>query len=87
MGINNVFPANIINGNDPILEKKLLKLKGEGQYFLFKTLPGFVFYGKRKTMWLEEGKRANSSPLAQLYPGGQSQPRGSVLCSKSLNWW
>jgi hypothetical protein len=35
-GIHNVFPADIVDGNDPISEKKLLK--GEGQYSLFKTL-------------------------------------------------
>ena len=37
-------------------EKKLLE--GEGHYSLFKTLLGFDFDGKRKTMWLEEEKRA-----------------------------
>jgi hypothetical protein len=43
IGIHDVFPANIIDGNDPISEKKLLK--GEGQYFLSKTLLGFDFDG------------------------------------------
>ena len=33
-------------------------LKGEGQYALFKTMLGFNFDGKRKTMWLEEEKHA-----------------------------
>jgi len=55
-GIHDVFPADIIDGYDPISEKKLLK--GEGQYSLFKTLLGFDFDGQRKTMWLEEQKRA-----------------------------
>ncbi len=55
-GIHNVFPANIIDGNDPISEKKLLK--GEGQYSLSKTLLGFDFDGQCKVMWLEEEKRA-----------------------------
>ncbi len=55
-GIHDVFPADIIDSNNPISEKKLLK--GEGQYSLFKTLLGFHFDGKRKTMWLEEEKRA-----------------------------
>ena len=55
-GIHDVFPADIVDGNDPISEKKLLK--GEGQYSVFKTLLGFDFDGKRKTMWLEEEKRA-----------------------------
>jgi hypothetical protein len=55
-GVHNVFPADIVDGNNPILEKKLKK--GEGQYSLFKTLLGFNFDGKQKTMWLEEEKRA-----------------------------
>jgi hypothetical protein len=55
-GIHNVFPANIVDGEEPILEKKMLK--GEGQYLLFKMLLGFDFNRKRKTMWLEEEKWA-----------------------------
>jgi hypothetical protein len=48
MGIHDVFPANITDNEDPILEKKLLK--GEGQCSLIKTLLGFEFDGKQKTM-------------------------------------
>ena len=55
LGIHDVFPANIVNSNDPISEKKLKK--GEGQYSTLKTLLGFDFNGTRKTMWLEEEKR------------------------------
>ncbi len=55
-GIHNVFPMDIVNSNDPISKKKLLK--GEGQYALFKTMHGFNFDSKQKTMWLEEEKRA-----------------------------
>ena len=55
-GVHDVFPTDIVNSNDPISKKKLLK--GEGQYALFKTMLGFDFDGKQKTMWLEEGKRA-----------------------------
>jgi hypothetical protein len=51
-GIRNVFPADIIDENNPISEKKLFK--GEGQYSVFKTLLGFDFDGQQKTMWLEE---------------------------------
>jgi hypothetical protein len=51
-GIYYVFPANIVNSNGLISEKKLLK--GEGQYLLFKILLGFDFDGKQKTMCLEE---------------------------------
>ncbi len=43
-GIHNVLPADIVNSNDPIFEKNLLK--GEGQYGLFKTMLGFDFDGK-----------------------------------------
>ena len=55
-GIHDVFPADIIDSNDPISEKKLEK--GEAQFSTLKTLLGFDFDGKRKTMWLEEEKRA-----------------------------
>jgi hypothetical protein len=55
-GIHDVFPVDVVDGNNPISEKKLLK--GEGQYSIFKTLLGFNFDGQRKTMWLEEEKRA-----------------------------
>ncbi len=55
-GIHDVFPADIDDSNDPISEKKLKK--GEAQYSTFKTLLGFDFDGNRKTMWLEEEKRA-----------------------------
>ncbi len=43
-GIHDVFPADVVDGNNPISEKKLKK--GEGQYSLFKTLLGFDFDGK-----------------------------------------
>ena len=55
-GIHDVFPADTIDSNDPISEKKLKK--GEAQFSTLKTLLGFNFDGKRKTMWLEEEKRA-----------------------------
>jgi hypothetical protein len=55
-GIHYVFPLNIVNSNDPISEKKLKK--GEGQYSTLKTLLGFDFDGKQKTLWLEEKKQA-----------------------------
>ncbi len=54
LGIHDVFPANIVDSNDPISEKKLEK--GEGQYSTLKTLLGFDFDGNHKTMWLEEEK-------------------------------
>ncbi len=54
--IHDVFPANVLASNNPISKKKLLK--EEGRYSLFKTLLGFDFDGQRKTMWLEEEKRA-----------------------------
>jgi hypothetical protein len=55
-GIHDVFPANNEDdGDDPISEKKLIK--PEGQYSTLKTLLGFDFNGKDKTMWLELAKR------------------------------
>ena len=55
-GIHNIFPVNIIDRNDPILEKKMKQ--GEAQFSTLKTLLGFNFDGKQKMMWLEEEKRA-----------------------------
>jgi hypothetical protein len=55
-GSHYVFPTDLIDSDDPISKKKLPK--GEGQYSLLKTLLGFDFDSKRKTMWLEEEKRA-----------------------------
>jgi hypothetical protein len=55
-GIHDVFPGNIVDSDDSISLKKLHK--GEGTYSTLKTLLGFDFDGKRKTLWLEEEKRA-----------------------------
>jgi len=73
-GIHDVFPADIVDSNDPISEKKLLK--GEGQYSLFKTLLGFNFDGKRKTMWLEEEKRAKLLTILHSWLRAGSLNRG-----------
>ncbi len=54
-GIHDVFPPDEDDSNDPILEKKLKK--GEGRYETRKTLLGFDFDGKGKTLWLESAKQ------------------------------
>ncbi len=54
-GIHDVFPPDEDDSNDPISEKKLKK--GEGRYGTRKTLLGFNFDGKGKTLWLESAKR------------------------------
>jgi len=74
MGIHDVFPANINNGDDPISEKKLLK--GDGQYSLMKTLLGFDFDGKRKTLWLEEEKRAKLLTILHQWLCATSRKHG-----------
>jgi hypothetical protein len=56
MGIHDVFPANPIDSNDPISEKKLKQ--GDGKFATTKTILGFDFDGKQKTIWLEEAKQA-----------------------------
>ncbi len=60
-------------GNDPIAKNKLLK--GKGQKSTTKTLLGFDFNGKDKTMWLEMAKRNQLTPnyIAQLDPHEQAQ--------------
>ena len=76
-GIHDVFPADIVDGNDPISEKKLLK--GEGQYSHMKTLLGFDFNGKRKTMWLEEEKRAKLLTILHSWLQASSLNRGILF--------
>ncbi len=56
-GMHDLFPPDAEDSNDPILEKKLKK--GKGMYKTRKTLLGFNFDGKAKTMWLELAKRKN----------------------------
>jgi hypothetical protein len=80
-GIRDVFPADIIDSNVPILEKKLKK--GEAQYSTFKTLLGFNFNGKQKTMWLEEEKRAKLLTTLKGWIRYGEHKCGS--CSVSLN--
>jgi len=62
-GIHDIFPADIIDSNDPISEKKLLK-------------GGFDFDGKRKTMWLEEEKRAKLLTILHSWLRAGSLNRG-----------
>ncbi len=82
-GIHDVFPADVVASNDPISEKNLLK--GEGQYSLIKTLPGFNFDRQQKTMWLEEAKRTKPSPSCTV---GSAQGSANVgyLLSNSNPW-
>ena len=56
-GIHDVFSADEIGSYDPISEKKLKQLDGE--YSTAKTILGFDFDGIKKTIWLEEAKRAH----------------------------
>ncbi len=73
-GIHNVFPTDIVDSNDRISEKKLLK--GEGQYVLFKMMLGFDFDGKRKTMWLGKQKRAKLPTILHSWLWAGSLNRG-----------
>ncbi len=84
-GIHNVFPANITDSEELILEKNLLN--GEGQYSLIKTLLGFEFDGKQKKQCgLKRRKGLNSSPPCTAGFGQEVSDRGSL--SNSLNqWW
>jgi hypothetical protein len=73
-GIHDVFPANIVDANDPISEKKLLK--GEGQYSTSKTLLGLNFNGRQKTLWLEEEKHAKLLTILHGWIGLGNLSRG-----------
>jgi hypothetical protein len=75
-GIYSVFPADIINGNEPISEKELFK--GEGQCSLFKMLLCFDFNSQQKQCGWRRKRDQNSSPsyivgskLAITYVGSQ----------------
>ncbi len=54
-GIHDVFPEHKNDTTNPIPKNKLFKDKG--QMSTTKTLLGFNFNGKDKTMWLETAKR------------------------------
>jgi hypothetical protein len=56
-GIQNVFPADSVDPNNPISEKKPKQLNGE--YSTTKTILGFNFESINKTIWLEEAKRTH----------------------------
>jgi hypothetical protein len=73
-GIHDVFPADLVDSNNPISEKKLLK--GEGQYALIKTILGFEFDGQQKTLWLEEEKRAKLLTILHRWIHAGTQNRG-----------
>jgi hypothetical protein len=73
-GIHDVFPANAVNANNPISEKK--PLKGEGQYSLSKTVLGFNFDGRNKTLWLEEEKRAKLLTILHSWVWSEKLNRG-----------
>jgi hypothetical protein len=73
-GVHDVFPASIIDSDDPISKKKLNK--GEGVYSTTKTLLGFDFDGTQKTLWLEEEKRARLLITLKGWIRSASRERG-----------
>jgi hypothetical protein len=73
-GIQDVFPPDAIDSDNPILEKKLGK--GEGMYKTRKTLLEFDFDGNEKTMWLKLAKREKL--LAVLKGWIRTGKRGSA---------
>ncbi len=73
-GIHDIFTADLVDSNDPISKKKLQKR--EGQYTLIKTILGFDFNGQRKTIWLEEEKRAKLLTILHSWIGVGIQHRG-----------
>jgi hypothetical protein len=57
--IHNVFPANIVDCDNPILEKKMLR--GEGQYLLFKNALGIRFRRKAQDD-VAGGRKTSKAP-------------------------
>ncbi len=74
-GIHDVFPPSTDDSKDPILAKKLQK--GDGTFESKNCNLGFNFDGDRKTMWLEEEKRAGLlTILHQWLRGATKLKRG-----------
>jgi hypothetical protein len=67
-GIHDVFPADDIDANDPISEKKLKQLDGE-----YSTKKKILI---KKTIWLEEAKRAHL--LTVLHGWIRSRKSGTI---------
>jgi hypothetical protein len=66
-GIHDVFSEHNNDANNTIAKNKLLK--GKGQMSTTKTLLGFDFNGKEKTMWLETANmQSTPNYIAQLDP-------------------
>ncbi len=83
-GIHDVFLANIVDANDPISEKKLLK--GEEQYSTSKTLLGFDFDRRRKTLWLEEEKHAKLLTILHGWIRSENSTGACHLGTLNLLW-
>jgi hypothetical protein len=83
-GIHDVFPTNITDSEDLILEKKLLK--GEEQYTLIKILLWFDFDGKQKECGLKRRNGQNSS-LPCTAGSGRKVSAGGLLSKSSNQWW
>jgi hypothetical protein len=64
----------LVDSNDLISKKKLQK--GEEQYGLIKMILGFDFDGQRKTIWLEEEKRAKLLTILHSWIRAGTQHRG-----------
>ena len=54
-GIHDVFPPDDDDDNDPISNKKLMKM--DGSWATIKDILGLTFDGANKTIWLESDKR------------------------------
>jgi hypothetical protein len=80
-GIHDVFPEHENDTTNPIAKNKLFK--GEGQMSTTKTLLGFNFNSKEKTMWLETAKR--DQLLTILHSWIRAVCKGYHL--KNLNWF
>ena len=65
-GYTTSSPPSEDNGTDSISNKKLRK--GKGTFATSKCLIGFEFDGVKKTIWLEDKKRASLLPPANPTP-------------------
>jgi len=76
-GIHDVFPADEVDSEDPISEKKLAQK--EGEFDTRKTILGFDFDGEHKTMWLEDAKREILLTVLKGWIRTAKRGRGGIL--------
>eukprot|EP00956_Cyclotella_meneghiniana_P012280 scaffold17443_cov38-Cyclotella_meneghiniana.AAC.11 len=85
MGIHDIFPADEVDENDPISEKRLKKK--EGEWALEKDILGFKFDGVNKTMQLEEPKKEFLLAILHKWLRGAERNMGAIPFNEFESVW